>query len=144
MASSITQRSFADTGENPLGLQVVEAHFVSTGTGSQTLETPFVVAGVVDRVELYCSPTIDDAATIKGYESDAYGAVGSRGDFLAYTKSGAGALSAQIYPTIQRTDIGGGAVSAEYAPPVVGGKLTFAIAGVTATREVLIRTYIRD
>ena len=126
----------------PLATQIIDFSLTAGADGTDSDESDFPVAGRVVRCELYTTDTVADNATIKGYESDALCAVGSRHDFLNYTKSGAAALSAQILPTIQRTDITGSVVSGEYAPPIVSGKLTVAIAGFTEATGIKVRVYV--
>ncbi len=135
-------RTLMNVNGHPLPMQLVEFDLTADDDGVDSEESDFEVAGRVVRCELYTADTVANAATIKGYESDALCAVGSRHDFLSYTKSGAAALSTQVLPTIQRTDITGSAVSGEYAPPVVFGKLTVAIAGFTAATGVKVRVYV--
>jgi len=121
---------------------LVDFDLTASVAGTDTDESDYPVGGRVVRCELFTADTVANNATIKGYESDALCAVGSRHDFLAYTKSGAAALSAQILPTIQRTDVAGSAVSAQYGPPIVAGKLTVAIAGFTAGTGIKVRVYV--
>ena len=132
----------SDPYGNKIGPQVVSFSLLAGAGGTDSDESDFEVGGRVARVELYTADTVANGATIKGYESDALCAVGSRHDFLAYTKSGAAALSAQILPTIQRTDSAGSSVSGEYAPPIVAGKLTVAIAGFTEGTGIQVVVYV--
>jgi len=125
-------------------VEVFDFQLTADAGGDDSVTTEFEIKGRVVRVELYTADTVANNATIKGYEAGALTAVGARHDFLAYTKTPAAALSAEILPTIQRTDIAGVAVAAEYAPPIVGGKLTLAIAGFTPDTGIQIRVYVES
>jgi hypothetical protein len=111
----------------------------AAGTASQT--TDYEYFGEVVRVELKAA-TLKTSATVKGYETSAYGAVGSRNDFLAAVGAGS-ALAKNVLPQVLATDITGANLSGWYQHPVVAGKLTLALAGANEGEIVYGRVYIR-
>jgi hypothetical protein len=112
------------------------------GTGSQT--TDFPVYGEVLRVDLKAA-TLKSSATVKGYEAGAWGAVGSRNDFCAGVGAGS-AFAKVILPSVIGTDIAATGLTAGYwyVHPVVGGKLTIAVAAANAAEVVYARVYVKE
>ena len=135
--------SLYETNGEWTGLQMVEWELTAGAAGDATGFSAYPIGGQVIRVEGESDDTVPNAATIMGYEEDSRCAVGARHDFLSYVHAGPAVITFQILPTIQRTSIAGVAVAGEYAPPVVQGTLTVAIAGFTAGQHVHVRAYIR-
>jgi len=135
--------SLYETNGEWTGLQMVEWELTAGAAGDATGFSAYPIGGQVIRVELESSDTVPNAATVKVYEEDSRCAIGARHDAVAYVHAGPAVITAQILPTIQRTDIAGNVIAGEYAPPVVQGTLTCAIAGFTAGQHLHARAYIR-
>ena len=123
-------------------IEIFEFELTVAADGTASVTSDAAYYGEIIRVELYSADSLANNGTIKGYEAGALTAVGSRQDFLNVTCAGS-AVSKEVLPTIQRTDITGTAVASEYAPPVVAGKLTIAMAAHTETHVLNGRVYVK-
>ena len=125
--------------------QLVEGTLTAAVDGTATDESDNEVVGEVVRVELKAA-TLKNSATVKGYESDALGAVGSRNDFCAAVGAGS-AFAKEILPGILGTDIVGanlsGGLAGNVFRPKVHGKVTMALAGANEGEVVSYRILIR-
>lgn len=124
-----------------MSMQLVEGTLTAGSDGADTDESDFEVAGEVIRTEVKAT-TLKSGAYVKGYESDALNAVGSRGDFCNVAGAGT-AVAKEVYPWVAKTDITGTAVSNEYGAPVVHGKITMALSGANENEVVTYRVYIQ-
>ena len=125
-----------------MGIVITDFILTASAAGTASASSDYEVFGEVMRIQLKAA-MLKNNATIKGYETNGFNAVGSRNDFLAAVGAGS-ALSKEVLPQILSTDITGANLTGCWQHPVVGGKLTFALAGANEGEIVYGRVFVRN